>query len=51
MGKPTNKMIDFARAIADYLSLEEPDYNDFDAVSEFIAEHKDDYYEERRLFG
>ena len=51
MGRATGKMIDFARAIANYLSLEEPNYDDFDETSKFIDDHKEEYYEERRLFG
>lgn len=51
MGKATPRMIEFAKAIASRLDLDEPDYNDFDEVHDFIEENKDDYYEDRRMFG
>lgn len=43
----TEKMIDFAEAIAEELHLPEPDYNSYDEVSAFIANNKDDYYQRR----
>lgn len=61
MGRCTSKMESFARDIADTLNIELPtktledgsvetDFS-FEAISDFIDENKDDYYEERRLFG
>ena len=54
MGRATEKMLAFARDIAAELDLELPrttnadceivDDESFDAISEFIAENKDDYY-------
>ena len=54
MGRATEKMLAFARDIAAELDLELPrttnadgeivDDVSFDAISEFIAENKDDYY-------
>ena len=54
MGRATEKMLAFAREIAAELDLELPTTTNadgetvsdesFDAISEFIAENKDDYY-------
>lgn len=41
----TDKMISYAKAIADILELDYPDFDDFNATSEFISYNKDDYYE------
>ena len=48
MGRPTEKMRSFARDIYDTLGGEEPDWDDFDSVNEYIDFNKDDYYEWRR---
>ena len=48
MGKATEKMIAFAAAIAERLGIDEPDYNDFGEVSEFIDENKDEYNNSRK---
>lgn len=44
--KPTDKMIKFAKDIVEELELEydEPDYEDYDEVSEFISYYKNDFY-------
>ena len=47
MKQPTEKQIKFAEAIADCLHLPEPDYNDYNAVSAFIANNKDNYYQRK----
>lgn len=41
----TEKQISYAKAIADLLELDYPDFDDFNATSEFISYNKDDYYE------
>lgn len=41
----TPRMRDFAKAIAEELGLEEPDYDNFREVSDFIDEHKQEYYD------
>lgn len=51
MGKATQRMREFAEQIAAYLGIPEPDFNDFDATSEFIDDNKSEYFEERRMFG
>jgi dsDNA-binding SOS-regulon protein len=43
--KPTEKMIEFAEAIAETLNIREPDYDNYEEVSAFIAKNKDDYYQ------
>ena len=48
MGRPTEKMLSFARDIYDALGGEEPDWDDFDSVHEYIDLNKSDYYELRR---
>lgn len=48
MGRPTERMLSFARDIYDALGGEEPDLDDFDSVHEYIDFNKDDYYEWRR---
>jgi hypothetical protein len=47
MGKATEKMREFAEKIAEALHIDEPDYNDFGEVSEFIDEYKDEFYNSR----
>lgn len=47
----TPKMKDFAMAIAEELCLDYPDWENFSEVSKFIDEHKEEYYESRRIFG
>lgn len=44
MGKATEKMKEFAEAIAYELDIDEPDYDNFDETKEFIDENKDDFY-------
>lgn len=51
MGRATEKMRDYAERIAEQLGLDEPDYDDFDEVHDFIEENKDDYWRERREFS
>ena len=51
MGKATTKMIDYARAIAVYLGLDEPDYDDFEETRKFIDDNRDDYWSEMRENG
>ena len=48
MGRPSEKMLSFARDVYDALCGEEPDWDDFDSVREYIDLNKDDYYEWRR---
>lgn len=45
MTNPTQKMIDFAERIAYELDLDEPNYEDYEEVGEFISEWKQDYYD------
>ena len=47
MGRPTEKMLSFARDIYDALGCDEPDWDDFDSVHEYIDFNKDDYYKGR----
>lgn len=42
----TDNQVSYAKAIADVLGLDCPDFKDFNATSAFISENKDDYYEE-----
>lgn len=44
MGRPTDKMLAFARDIFDALGGDEPDWDDFDSVHNYIEDNKDDYY-------
>ncbi len=44
MGKPTQKMIDFATDIAEALGLDKPDLEDFDEVADFIYLNKEEFY-------
>ena len=46
--RSAEKMLSFARDIYDALGGEEPDWDDFDSVREYIDLNKDDYYEWRR---
>ena len=48
MGGPTKKMTDFAEQISDLLGVEPDDWDDFKSVSEFISEHKEDYFDALR---
>lgn len=48
MTQPTEKMIEFAENIAKTLNIREPEYDNYEEVSAFIAKNKDDYY--RRLY-
>lgn len=58
MGRATDKMLSFARDIADEIGLDMPTKKDesgsvvpdesFDAIHDFIEENKDDFYELRR---
>ena len=48
MGRPTEKMTDFAEAIADVLGIEPDDWDDFESLSEFISENKEDYFDDLR---
>jgi hypothetical protein len=41
----TKKMIELAENIAIELNICLPDYDDFDEISKFIDENKDDYFE------
>ena len=50
MGTPTMKMIEYAESIADVLDIEEPNYNDYDDVANFIAVNKNKYKRERQKF-
>ena len=45
MGRPTEKMTDFAEQISDLLRVEPDDWDDFESVSEFISWYKEDYFE------
>ena len=47
-GIATDRMVEFAEAIAEELDLEEPDYDDFEETSEFISEYKDEFYRSKR---
>ena len=49
MGRATQKMIEFASAIAEELGLDMPDEDNFNEVSEFIQIYQDDYYESKRF--
>ena len=51
MGKATEKMKDYAQAIADYLGIEPPDFDDFEETRDFIDENKDEYWHDKNLFG
>ena len=48
MGRPTEKMTDFAEKISDLLGVEPDDWDDFESVSEFISEYKEDYFDALR---
>lgn len=58
MGRATDKMLSFARDIADELGLDMPTKKDesgnvmpdesFDAIHDFIEENKDEFYVWRR---
>lgn len=58
MGRATDKMLSFARDIADELGLDMPTKKDesgnvvpdesFDTIHDFIEENKNDFYEWRR---
>ena len=48
MGRPTEKMTDFAEKIYDLLGVEPDDWDDFESVSEFISEYKEDYFDALR---
>ena len=48
MGGPTEKMTEFAEVIADVLGIEPDDWDDFESLSEFIAENKEDFFEALR---
>lgn len=43
----TGRQVVFAKSIADLLDLDEPDFDDFNATSRFISEHKDEFYAEK----
>ena len=51
MGRPTDKMIEYAEKIADYLGIDYPDLDDFDDTRNFIDDNKDDYWREMRENG
>ena len=51
MGMATRKMKEYAEAIADYLEIEPPDFDDFEETRDFIDENKDDYWREMRENG
>ena len=51
MGRATDKMIDYAQKIADYLGIDPPDFDDFDDTRNFIDDNKDDYWREMRENG
>lgn len=44
MTKATDRMIEFAKKIAEKLGIDEPDYNDFNETADFIDENKDEYH-------
>jgi hypothetical protein len=44
MGKPAQAMIDLAADIAERLSLDIPDTEDFDEVADFIYLNKEEFY-------
>jgi hypothetical protein len=48
MGRPTKKMTDFAEKISDLLGVEPDEWDDFESVSEFISEYKEDYFDALR---
>lgn len=48
--KATDKMIEFAEAIAEVLDLPELGTTDYDEIKEFIEENKDDYYYYRKEY-
>lgn len=48
MGRPTEKMTDFAEKISDLLGVKPDDWDDFESVSEFISEYKEDYFDALR---
>ena len=48
MGKATDKMIEYAEKIADYLGIDPPDFDD---TRNFIDDNKDDYWREMRENG
>ena len=48
MGGPTEKMTDFAEQISEQLGVEPDDWDDFESVSEFISENKEDYFDALR---
>lgn len=51
MGKATDKMREYAGAIAAYLDLDPPDFDDFEETRDFIDNNKDDYWREMRENG
>ena len=51
MGRATDKMIEYAEKIADYLGIDPPDLDDFDDTRNFIDDNKDDYWREMRENG
>ena len=51
MGKATQKMQDYAAAIAEYLGIDPPDFDDFEETRDFIDENKDEYWYQRRECG
>ena len=51
MGKATARMIEYAEAIAEYLGIDPPDFDDFEETRDFIDDNKDDYWHERRANG
>ena len=50
MGTPTMKMIEYAESIANVLDIEEPDYDSYDDVANFIAVNKNAYKREIQRF-
>ncbi len=51
MGKATARMIEYAEAIAEYLGIDPPDFDDFEETRDFIDDNKDDYWREMRDNG
>ena len=51
MGIATLKMKNYAEAIADYLGIDPPDFDDFEETRDFIDENRMDYLRARRDNG
>lgn len=51
MGIATLKMKNYAEAIADYLGIDPPDFDDFEETSAWIDEHRMEYLRARRDNG